>query len=108
MTHFPDASTFKEHEIGTNIKIRVVAGEKIMFSFLEFQPGGEIAAHSHPHEQMGTVLEGEFELTIGEETRIVRAGDTYIIPGSVPHSGRSTGHRAVTLDVFSPPREDYL
>ena len=105
---FPDPSSFKEHAIGRGIKIRVVAGEKIMFSFLDFEPGGVIDSHSHPHEQMGLVLEGEFELTIGDETKIVKAGDAYVIPGNVPHRAASTGKTARTLDVFSPPREDYL
>ncbi|MEW6355114.1 MAG: cupin domain-containing protein [Planctomycetota bacterium] len=105
---FPDPAGFKEHKIGRGITIRVVAGEKIMFSFLDFEPGGVIGSHSHPHEQLGYVLEGEFELTIGGETRIVRAGDTYIIPGNVAHRAASTGRAARTLDVFSPPREDYL
>jgi len=105
---FPDPSSFKEHAIGEGITIRVVAGEKIMFSFLDFEPGGVIDSHNHPHEQLGYVLEGEFELTIGDETRIVKAGDTYIIPGNITHRGASTGQAARTLDVFSPPREDYL
>lgn len=103
---FPDPAAFKERHIGTGITIRVVSGEKIMFSFLQFDAGGVIESHSHPHEQMGLVLEGEFELTIGDETKVVRAGDVYVIHGNVPHRGASKAG-ARTLDVFSPPREEY-
>jgi quercetin dioxygenase-like cupin family protein len=56
---------------------------------------------------MGLGLEGEFELIIGDEARIIRQGDSYLIPGNTPHSARSVGGPARALDVFSPPREDY-
>ena len=105
---FPAPSEFKARQINEGISIRVVPGARIMFSFLDFSPGGVIKTHSHPHEQMGMVLEGQFELTIGDETKVVRAGDVYLIPGNIPHRAASTGATARTLDVFSPPREDYL
>jgi len=63
--------------------------------------------HSHPHEQAGVVLEGEFDLTIGGETRRVRGGDMYIIPGGVEHRVVTGEEKAVALDVFHPIREDY-
>ena len=61
-----------------------------MMSFVQFETGGaEVPEHSHPHEQMGMGLEGVFELTIDGESRLVRQGDSYCIPGGVKHSARS-------------------
>ena len=86
----------------------IVQGENIMLSFLDLAPGCEIPEHSHPHEQAGLVLEGEFRFCIGDEERMCAAGDAFVIPPNVVHSGRVDGDQAVKLlDIFSPPREDY-
>ncbi|MEZ4554980.1 MAG: cupin domain-containing protein [Caldilineaceae bacterium] len=60
----------------------------------------------HPHEQGGIVVEGEMELTIGDETRLLKVGDMYIAPGGVEHSVVA-GPDSCTLDIFSPVREEY-
>jgi len=106
--YFIPKDDFREIEIAPGVRIKTVAGEKIMFSFLEFQPHASIPPHSHPHEQMGFVLEGQFELNIGGERKLVKKGDVYLIPSNVEHSGFAGEEGATTLDVFSPPREDYL
>jgi quercetin dioxygenase-like cupin family protein len=62
--------------------------------------------HSHPHEQIMLVYEGEFELTVGTETMVVRPGVVAVIPSGTSHSGRAlTDCRAI--DAFHPVREDY-
>ncbi|MBT7124323.1 MAG: cupin domain-containing protein, partial [Gemmatimonadales bacterium] len=62
--------------------------------------------HAHPHEQIVNMIEGTYELVIGGESYVLNAGDVLVIPGGVPHGGRS--HTACKiLDVFSPVREEY-
>ena len=56
-----------QKQIFDSAKIRTLHGEKIMMSFVDLDPHSVVAEHSHPHEQMGMVLEGTFELTISEE-----------------------------------------
>ncbi|GIX06085.1 MAG: cupin [Candidatus Poribacteria bacterium] len=90
------------------VHLQIVSGERVMLSFVRFDPDGVVPEHSHPHEQMGTVLEGAFELVIAGERRTVQVGDAYWIPGGVPHSARALGRPALALDIFSPPREEYL
>ena len=97
----------KEKKLSDGVKIRTVYGEKIMMSFVYFDPNSDVQEHSHPHEQMGTVIEGEFELVIDGESKIVRAGDAYLVPSNVNHSARTFDKKTVVLDIFSPPREDY-
>jgi quercetin dioxygenase-like cupin family protein len=93
--------------LSDGVRLRLMWGQRVMMSFVHFDPDGEVLEHSHPHEQMGTVLEGEFELVIAGETRVVRQGDAYHIPPNVCHSARALRAPAVALDIFSPPREDY-
>jgi len=105
---FFDLNQQPSHRIFPGVTITTAWGERLMMSFVQFdQAGAEVPTHQHPHEQMGTGLEGEFELTIAGESRIVRAGDSYWIPSDTPHSARSVGGPARALDLFSPPREDY-
>jgi len=91
-----------------SVEMRVIPAERMTMVFFHLEPKAEIPEHSHPHEQMGTVLKGSIELVIGVEKKIVNEGGAYHIPSNVAHSGRCLGSNAEVLDVFSPPREDYL
>ena len=67
--------------------------------------GAVMPEHAHPHEQMFTLLEGEFELTISGEARIQKPGAVAVIAPNAPHSGRAITACRI-IDVFSPVRED--
>jgi quercetin dioxygenase-like cupin family protein len=84
-----------------------VTGGKLMANWVVIEPHREMPLHHHPHEQLGIMLEGAMELTIGDETRLLRAGDAYTIPPHLPHYARTHDEGCVVLDVFTPPREDY-
>ncbi|MFW5709535.1 MAG: cupin domain-containing protein [Chloroflexota bacterium] len=68
--------------------------------------GAEITPHCHTNDQVGYIVSGRVEITIGNETRICCAGDSYAVPGGIVHSARALVD-SVTIDVFSPPRNDY-
>jgi quercetin dioxygenase-like cupin family protein len=84
-----------------------ITGGKLMANWVTIDPNREMPRHHHPHEQLGIMLEGMLELTIGDETRLVRAGDAYTIPPNLPHNARTLDEGCVVLDIFTPPREDY-
>ena len=85
---------------------RAVYLEKVMLTFFEFEPGQEIPEHSHPHEQISYVLEGEMNFTLDGETRTLRAGEGATIPSNTPHSATFSGPARV-VDAWHPVREDY-
>ncbi len=69
--------------------------------FLEIEPIGNVAPHAHA-AQWGVVLEGEMDLTIGNQTNTYRKGDHYYIPAGVVHSAKfRTKVRAI--DFFQEP-----
>jgi quercetin dioxygenase-like cupin family protein len=87
--------------------MRSVTGGKLMANWVTIEPNREMPRHQHPHEQLGIMLEGALELTIGDETRIIRAGDAYTIPPNLPHHARTGEEGCLVLDIFTPPREGY-
>ena len=95
------------HNIFPGVDIRTVAGENIMLSLVEMEPHAIVEKHSHPHEQMGLLLDGEFEFFIGEDRQVVKAGEMWRIPGGVEHKVVNGDKPARALDVFYPIREDY-
>lgn len=94
-------------ELAPGVRMKPLFGEGAMLNLLEFDDSAVVGVHSHPHEQLGLMLEGELALTIdGVEYRL-RQGDAYQIPGGVEHAARAAGGPCRVLDVFQPVREDY-
>ncbi len=88
------------------VKIKAVYGSQCSASFLELQSMSKIPEHHHPNEQIGVVLNGEIEYTIGDETKVCRKGDAFLIPPNTTHSGVAVSRGATQLlDIFAPPRD---
>jgi len=104
---FIDITEVKPLEVLPGCRMRTPYGENMMLSYLEMEDGAVVPMHDHPHEQAGMLLEGQIELTIGDEVRLVKAGAMFIIPPNTPHQAIAVSGPAVVLDVFSPVREDY-
>lgn len=96
------------HNIFPGVDVHTAAGQHIMLSYVEFEPEAVVESHSHPHEQMGILLEGELEFVIGDERHQLSPGDMWRIPGGVVHSAIAGSEPVKALDVFHPIREDYL
>jgi quercetin dioxygenase-like cupin family protein len=103
---FTDLADIKAREIVPGFHGKFVHSDHMTISFWEVEAGAVLPDHAHPHEQITTVLEGKFELTVAGETRVVGPGEVAIIPGQVKHSGRAITPCRL-LDVFYPCREDY-
>jgi quercetin dioxygenase-like cupin family protein len=82
-------------------------GEEMLLAEFTLGAGAEVPSHSHPHAQVGYMVRGTMELSVGDETYTVETGDSYYILGDVPHSAVSLKD-CVVIDIFYPPREDYL
>jgi len=82
-------------------------GEKTMVVEVFFETGAEGAAHSHPHEQISYCLDGSFDYYVGETHYFLNPGDCILVHGGARHGTKCLG-KGRLLDVFSPPREDFL
>ncbi len=81
--------------------------DQIMMVKVWFEEGAEGYLHDHMHSQVTYVEAGEFEVTVGEETKTLVEGDCFFMRPNVPH-GAVCKKAGVLIDVFSPHREDFL
>jgi len=80
----------------------------LMLVELNFKKGGIGALHSHSdHEQVSYITKGSFEVTVGEKTMVVEAGDSYYAGKNVTHGVKAL-EDSVILDIFTPIRQDFL
>lgn len=93
-------------EIFPGILGHFIHTESCTIADLRIKAGTELPAHSHPHEQTSTILEGEFQFFVDGEERHCITGDVAIIERNIEHSGVAITDCRI-LDVFHPVREDY-
>ena len=96
----------EQRELIPGTAVRFVHSDRMTVAHWHFEPGIPLPEHSHPHEQITTVLEGEFELTVSGTPIRLSGGDYLVIDPDVVHSGRSISECRI-IDVFSPVREDF-
>ena len=107
MSYFLDASGREPMELVPGAHTRTFWGEQMLFSLVEVDANSEVPLHTHTHEQGGIIIEGELEMSIGGEVKLLKPGDMYIIPGNVEHYAKAYAVKAVALDIFSPVREEF-
>lgn len=81
--------------------------DKIMLVNVHFETGAIGILHEHYHSQVTYVASGKFELTIGDETKLLKEGDSFYVPPHVVH-GAVCIESGLLIDVFSPMREDFM
>lgn len=106
--YFPNPDECSRHTIFPGVHLRACALDKMMMSLVDLEPGAVVEEHSHPHEQVGILLEGRVLFTIGDEQKTLQPGDVWRIPGGVRHRVVALDRPAKALDIFCPIREDYL
>ena len=106
MVNFNDKTDAKD--LGGNVTRKVLAhGGGMLAAEVSFKKDSIGALHSHPHEQIGYVLEGSFELNMNGEKYIIKKGDTYYTEPNLEH-GVVALEDGKLLDIFTPQREDFL
>lgn len=92
------------------ISRRIITGNDMMLAHIYLDKGAIVPLHSHHNEQLTYILEGALRFWIGAdgaEQLDVRAGEVIHIPSNVPHRAEAL-EDTLDVDVFSPPREDWL
>lgn len=94
-------------ELVPGVRASPLFGEGAMLNLLDFEPHATVPVHSHPHEQLGIVIEGRIVMHIAGLDHELGPGEAYQIPGGVEHGASTREQSCRVLDVFQPVREDY-
>jgi quercetin dioxygenase-like cupin family protein len=106
MDHFLKLEDIPEKEIIKGFHAKFIHTKNMTIAYWRVEKGATLPMHSHIHEQVMNLLEGEFEMTVADKTSICKNGEIVTIPSYVPHSGRALTDCYI-LDIFQPAREDY-
>ena len=85
----------------------MVVGDKLMLARVFLKKGAHVPKHQHHNEQVTYILEGALKFAIDGKEIVVRAGEVLCIPSNMPHEAWAL-EDTLDLDVFDPPREDWL
>ena len=108
MSYFGDLSEFERLSIWDGLIGRAVVGAEAALVAIEIEPEhGRPRASARERADRDPASHGSLTFTIGGETRELRPGATWVIPGNVPHSVRSGPDGAALIELFAPPRDDW-
>ena len=99
-------SDIPEKEIFEGLRARFIHTENVTIGHVSIDMGATLPEHSHIHEQITYIVDGELEMIINGQTTILQAGMSAIIPSNIKHSAKAITNCKV-IDTFNPVREDY-
>jgi quercetin dioxygenase-like cupin family protein len=89
---------------------RLISTDRLMIAHIHFNKGDDVPRHAHENEQITYVLSGALHFWLGaggEREVTVRAGEVLVIPSHLPHRALAL-EDTLDVDVFNPPRQDWL
>jgi len=108
-------STVPLEQLNPQLSRRIVTGAQVMVAHVYLKTGCIVPKHHHVNEQVTYILEGALRFWLGDKVDSqdladsveVASGQVLVIPGNVPHRAIAL-QDTLDLDVFAPPREDWL
>jgi quercetin dioxygenase-like cupin family protein len=103
-------SDLPEERVTDVISRKLITGDQMMIAHVYLKKGALVPQHSHHNEQLTYIISGALQFWIGTdrvEEVVVRAGEVLHLPSNVPHEARAL-EDTLDVDVFSPPRQDWL
>ena len=99
-----------KEKVTDQISRRLVTGQAMMLAHVYLDKGAIVPKHQHHNEQLTYILKGALRFWIGDDQKQVldvREGEVLHIPSNVWHKAEAI-EDTLDVDVFSPPREDWL
>ena len=99
-----------EEPLSDLLSRKLITGNRMMLAHVYLKKGCVVPRHSHENEQITYILEGGLRFWIGgDESQVidVMAGEVLHIPSHVQHKAEAL-EDTLDVDIFSPPRQDWL
>lgn len=103
-----DLNDFQFTELLPGANSRLINGHGVMLSFINMSPNIFFGHHSHPEEQVMTVLRGHSNQIVMDTIIRLNQGDVVDLPYNMVHGGTMGAKGCDAIDIFFPPRADYL
>ena len=103
-----DWSSIPVERIAEGIDRQMIWGDRIMVCRLILAARTVTAIHTHVHEQMTIVARGQVDFFVEGQKRTAKAGDVLLFPSGIEHGATMLEDEVELIDIFSPPREDFL
>jgi quercetin dioxygenase-like cupin family protein len=85
-----------------------IEGDRTTLAIVELAPNCAIPEHRHENEQLGVCITGSLRFRVADELREVGPGDSWRIPGDMPHEIERVGPKgALVVECFTPARSDW-
>ena len=87
-------------QVGANLSERA-----IQFMQERYQPGSGTGKHAitHEGEECGIILRGRLEVTVGEQSAVLKKGDAYYFRSNQPHRFHNPGNEICELITACTP-----
>ena len=97
---------YKQLLAGITIK-NLACGERTHLTEVRLSKGAVVPEHQHPQEQTGYLISGSLRFFSSSGENVVGPGDSWSFAADEAH-GAEALEDTVVLELFAPPREDYL
>ena len=94
-------------QLSPSIGRQMLHTERMTVARITLASGAVVPEHRHENEQVANVVSGRLRFTVGDEERVVRGGESVVVPSDVPHSVEAL-EDSLVLDLFVPRREDWI
>jgi mannose-6-phosphate isomerase-like protein (cupin superfamily) len=88
----PDAGPFRtwngrdSWEFVDGVRLHAIGGDQVLLCRVQYAPGKQVPWPAHEDtEQVMWIMDGEVEMTIEDETRMLRAGDVVVVTRGLHH-----------------------
>ncbi len=88
-----------DYQPGRVVSLTLVQNDTLSLTLFAFSKGEAISTHSAPGDALVYIIDGETEITVGEEKITTRAGETVVMPANIPHGLEATADFKMLLIV---------
>ena len=96
---FWNLGTLELEEFRSGIMSKAEIGHNLIMVCMEIGAGKEDTGHKHPFDQCGIVIEGQIEMYIGEERKLLNSNESYFIRSGEQHGWKTFDKPVKLLDI---------
>ena len=96
---FWNLKTLELEKFRPGIMSKAEMGDNLIMVCMQIDAQKEDTGHTHPFDQCGIVLEGQIEMFVGQERRLLKATECYFIPSGEHHGWKTFDNKVKILDI---------